>query len=991
MSFEIQKVYTENPYVDEMVYYTRLMSMDTVLKMEEEALKNETMESLKNGNLLISCVEGTAIFEEFKYVSVDILAKAGYKIDQMEEYLRDIKKIPQDKRKEITKLLREDFINNYEEMNPYYRALHGLPISENEEDFDYITDWLPPDGVVINIDKPIHKMNREEILILEKYGVLEDLIKEDPYKRQYMRHLGDKKIDYYSARRANRFDVLYIPEIDSDSIAKTYRDKLDANKFYVLRTIYSEAFKYNSDYYDNFIAILIVLITVVDIIARVQEFITRKEIFDIRSVQYIFKSYGIPFFEEIPLKYQISMVKNLHTLLKYKSTSKCMVDICSLFGFDNIKVFKYYLLKDRKVDINDGSYIYSVDENGNHILTDEYELKFLKLPLEDDLDEYIRNENSYIDYDEITYGDTTWDGGLDHDMVMKSILKEEFNFTRTKYISIDTMYDVAKMSAQQSYFFNFLYDNVELENLLTIQVPFIEPGKDFKLSDIFTLLTALTYYYRGVKDTIMDTHSKVLYVNGFNFKADLASLAESIAEKRVTDIYIDHEAKQLSLYGDVTIPKSGSLTLEIEGVTSEDIAEFIPDISIQTPVKIDVECFDGGVNISVDTEDEDITVFGKLYIDMDHENIILDYGSTPHAKEQLDNFKIPEVSIPSFEEMKSLYINNINVRDELIKGMNEADNKRIYNVYKDLYDALMTIELTHTYYEKDGAPTISDIPDPDTYIISGEYTHANKPENPPVKSNDISYYYAIIDGYYHKFKNGEWVFASELYYYTDSDEDATYSEFLKHVDYSLYNILAEAQLIDDSASRNQFIANVIDSILYALEQYIDTQEFQGLFSNLPIMSSEAVKQYIATVINFYKSYKVDFLGMNTIYTLDDKYDGYIHVIDDMIKKRYFQKNDFISIYDKFGKSKSKLTHDECVHLIERVYFDVKTWMVANKYDHADVAERITQIIINMIMYSIIQIDDKIANIILKKQINDSLLKFDYICVKREENEDSYYF
>ena len=59
MSFEIKKIYTDNPYVDEMVYYTRLMSMDTVLKMQDLADKGETVESLKRAGIYISCVEGT--------------------------------------------------------------------------------------------------------------------------------------------------------------------------------------------------------------------------------------------------------------------------------------------------------------------------------------------------------------------------------------------------------------------------------------------------------------------------------------------------------------------------------------------------------------------------------------------------------------------------------------------------------------------------------------------------------------------------------------------------------------------------------------------------------------------------------------------------------------------------------------------------------------------------------------------------------------------
>ena len=100
------------------------------------------------------------------------------------------------------------------------------------------------------------------------------------------------------------------------------------------------------------------------------------------------------------------MIKNIHTLLKYKSSAQCMVDICSLFGFDNIKVFKYYLLKDHNVDLATGDYVYDEDPEK------QFTLKFIKLPLEDNVNDYIRVPSNHIDYDEITEGDVTWDGGL---------------------------------------------------------------------------------------------------------------------------------------------------------------------------------------------------------------------------------------------------------------------------------------------------------------------------------------------------------------------------------------------------------------------------------------------------------------------------------------------------------------------------------------------------------------------------------------------------
>lgn len=821
MSFKVDKVYTENPYVDEMVYYTKQIAMGTVLKMQDEADKNETLESLKNAELYIACIEGTAIVEIFPSISTSALNSAGIIDEEKVNYYKlNPNKLPENKKALVVKVLSDEYINNYEELNTYYRMLHGLPAVGKA---DYITDWIPPEGTAIDVSKPIHEMSNAESLILDSYGVLDRMIEEDPANRQYMRFLGKKKIDYYLARKANKFDALYIPTIDSESIDKMYRDKLDENKFYVLRTVYSEAFKYNSDYYDNFIAVFIILITMVDIVSRVQEFIARKEIFDIRSVQYIFKSYGVPFFEEIPLKYQIAMVKNLHTLLKYKSTSKCMVDICSLFGFKNIKIFKYYLLKDRTIDLTTGDFIYAVDEEGNEDLEKEYELKFLKLPLEEDLDDYVRIAGNYIDYDEITTSDPKWDGGLDHNDVMKEILKQEFNFSRTKYMSIDTIYDIAKMSIQQSYFFNFLYDNVELEDLLTIQIPYIEPGKNFKIADIFTLLTILTYYYRGVKDTIMDTQSKVLYVNGFNFKADLGELAA----------YVN---------------------------------------------------------------------------DTGHEE----------AKEILNKFNIPSTSIPSFNEMMKIYVNNVDVREELIKGMYEAENKRIYDIYQKLYNSLMIVELTFDHYKN-----------PET----GDF-------------------------------------------YRDTEGDATYSEYLKYQDPSLYYIILNVQEFEDEESRNQYIANLIDSIIYALEEFIDTDEFQYLFSNLPVISSEGVKQYISTVINFYKSYKVDFLGMNTIYTLDDKGGEFIKLIEEIFLNYIYHKPDYINIYDLFNKISVSLTHKEKIELFDRIYLDIRTWVNKKYIDHINVSDIIWEKYVEIVMYTIIGMDETLHITNIDKTVNDFVTIFD---------------
>ena len=213
VSFEINKIYTDCPYVDEMVYYSKLLGIGTVLKMQSVADRYETVDSLKAAGIYISCIEGTAVFGMFNKVTTSILSSAGI-VDPptVKMCLESIENVPLSKRDAITKALVTDYIENYEELNQYYRMLHGLPPIVHE---DYITDWIPPEGILIDLSKPVHLMSNTEVALLEKYGVLEDMISEDPDNRLYMRHMGKKAIDYYQARRANRFDPLYIPTIDT--------------------------------------------------------------------------------------------------------------------------------------------------------------------------------------------------------------------------------------------------------------------------------------------------------------------------------------------------------------------------------------------------------------------------------------------------------------------------------------------------------------------------------------------------------------------------------------------------------------------------------------------------------------------------------------------------------------------------------------------------------------------------------------------------------
>lgn len=809
-------VYTENPYVDIIVYYTKLLGIDTVLKMQKQAQAHETLESLKNADMLIACTEGTAVFELFDGFSEEVLRKSGLIGLPLAQALVNPNSIPQSMRKTVLENAKQEFIKNYEEKNDYYRMLNGLPPNEYEE--IYVTNWEPPENVSIDLSVPVHMMSEEAIAILKNYGVLEDMYKEDPTNRAFIKYL-DKKIDPYFARKAGPFAVLYIPSVDQEEIEREYREKLEVNILYVLKAVYSDAYAYDSDYYDNIMAILIVLSAMVDVISRVQEFIARREVFDIRTVQYIFESFGVDFYPEIPLRYQIAMVKNLHYLLKYKSTARCMIEICSLFGMKNIQIFKYYLLRQRNYNKETGEYSFTGDWET------DFDLKFVKIPIDKPMDEYIRDPANYVDYDEITTGDPTWTGGLEADYVKEQHLDFDYNYVRTKYMSIDSIYDISKMTAQQCYFFNMLYDNVELEDLITVSIPSISGQTRFKLADVFTFLTSLTHYYYNRKDLFLDTQGKVLYVYGFNFNADLAAIAETLEEMR-----------------------------------------------------FDKEC-----------------------------------------QELLAQFNLPKDSIPSFNQLMNIFRNNMNIRDLVLAGMRNADSLRHYLPYKKLYDSLMTIELT--------------------------FDHFKNPET------------------------GD--------FYRDADGDATYAAYLQAEAPLLYYKLVEIQMIDDEDTREQTITNLIDNIVYILSEWIDTDEFVYIFHGLPAVSIDAIKEYIQTVIQFYMSYKVHILGINSIYYLDDPNgEGYIHLIDDLLLNRWFEKDEIIALIGKIYKNSVKLEKQDRLELLEKIYFTIWTWVYKNYDDKIELLDSIAEYLIVLNKDDYIELIEEIAGIKTTLMAESSVTLFD---------------
>lgn len=770
-----ERIYTDTPLIDEIVYQVRGMIMDgIILKDEDEAAKYETLYSIQMADRYKEIVDGTAIFEMFTYDYEDLMKIPSMSSRDAIAYSKNNKLIQDYYKPILLKNKKEEFIANYEEQNNYYRCLYGLP-DLGVSGIRLTLEQLESLGIAefTGASKYIHEMDNNEIKLLEINGIITELQEEYP-KQGYLKHLGERRIEPLAARMAPKFSLLYLPSCESTEVYNKFKDLIEQNRSFILHSVYSEAFKFRSDYYDRIMMILIILQAFVDMIILSPEYIISREVFDMRTIEYIFESQGVEFFSEIPLKYQKRLVKNLNRLIKFKSCDKNFVDIASLFGFDNVQLFKYYLLKDPVMN-EDGTYkhdTYEDPKTGEEVedLEANYELKFLKVPLVDGIaEEAIRDEFNLIPYDDVVDNDIYWNGTYTKEYVKQTILQHEFNMVISKYVGMETAYSLTEMTMELTYFLNMLLYSVDTSKL-EIEIPEFSSTNKFPLIDCFIALFSLGYAYIGIKDSITYDPAKYMTVCGFNFETDMSKLASYVAEK--------------------------GFTLEELGVT---------------------------------------------------------------------NFQIPENGIFTFDQLLYIYTENKNVYNHLVHEITHANDKDMYDIYYNIFKSLYTTNLNFDYFEIDG-----EIPE-------------------------------------------------------------TYSQFLNMKSNPLYNYIQECKNIEKKEDRELKISRYINYIVDNIYIYLSEEDFRHIFHGVPTASMDYLRQYLFLVLNFFKSYKVDFTHVNIVYTFDDKLENRINIIDRIVFKYLYTKTDKIDI-DDFIQLLVHWSPADAIEIIDKITLDITHWTLIDFKD-----------------------------------------------------------
>lgn len=518
------KIYTDHPLMDEIVDCCKTILDGIVVKNDALALSYETDESLEESREFMLIIENKIdlINFPFTYQMLASFTDDGVRVfsdAQIEDIMYDPTKIPDQYKDSLLEFCRSYYIENYDERNNYYRSLAGLPpypgtvynIKRERSDSQYniyiYESDFPSDYDTSHIDftKPIHEQSANDISILETNGVLDSIIAEyRGFNYSYLRYLGYKSISIYKARKAIKWEILYIPTVEQ-LVQQRFEELYNINRNIYLKRTYQDAMSLGSNHYDESLILLLLCQTFNDLVVDVPEWYIRRDIFDIRSVQYFLESFGVEFFEEIPLKYQVAIVKNLNKLIKYKSSAKNNNDIIDIFDLDGTYIYKYFLYKKKK------------NETSSEDI-DNYDLEFIKAKQGDSFDKYIENNIYRYKYDDITLHDKFWDGVYKewnnssdksfkerlHEDVRDDHIKDvDYTVEGTKYMSIDYEIDMSQYKYQVQYFYNMILDSGIITDDLKIIVPSISSSTELEVSNLFILLYLLTMVYDGFPDTVI--------------------------------------------------------------------------------------------------------------------------------------------------------------------------------------------------------------------------------------------------------------------------------------------------------------------------------------------------------------------------------------------------------------------------------------------------------------------------------------------------------
>lgn len=508
------------------------------VKYSRQAKLTETLESRRESDRFISASMQQDSFNSYIKFEYDALFNAGITDRELiAKYMEDKLLIPYDKRDEVVRCQRQLIVNNYIELNNYYRCLNGLP--DIDDVYDITIDEKLCFEFGIDPRTPIHELDDVLITKLENNGYLKELQETFPTKK-YLKYLGTNKIDILTARNAMAFSIMNFDKYKvSSEFYEDFTRTYEESREYFMSVIYIKDFAERYDMYDNFIAMMIMVMTIQRIIAFQFKNAIERDFYDLDIIKLFFEAYNIPFVEKLSIDQYRVFIRNLNNLLRYKSTDKVIFDLCEILGLKSIEVYKLMLVKEHKLDENEFpifKYKDFTDDDGNTVTLEDYEemykLYFKELPIDtiDESTDMLSTSGGNVHYLDITSNDYYW---WNDDELLDKIYQTEFNYIETKYMGINIMYEMTRIVFETSYALKMLQDRKDQVEYVMVSIPKIKDA-EVNAFNLITFILALISKRNGFKGNILIDPTKILSVIGFNFDADFKEIKKFINQNSDT-------------------------------------------------------------------------------------------------------------------------------------------------------------------------------------------------------------------------------------------------------------------------------------------------------------------------------------------------------------------------------------------------------------------------------------------------------------------------
>ena len=499
------------------------------IKYTGTAEDNETFESKMKADEYLDALHKRDTFESYlEYTEIE-MREVGIILDSIIHagLTGDLNKIPKEFRTPLLENRRNSIIKNYEEKNNYYRMLNGYP-DIGDKDFLY-----PPEDVILNYnlraDIPIHRIQDYYnsvshgqgdyyISIIEGYGYIDELYKKNPSKK-YLKFIGSNRISIDIARNAKNFQIIQLKDSSvKDVLIDEFIRIYEQCREYFINIIYVYQYRSFFNKYDNVIAMMIMVMTLQQINAQQLSSYINRNFFDIYAVKMLYEAYNVPYNLNIDEDTQNNLLRNLNVLIQNKATDKVIYNISNLLGFSNIKVYKYFLAKERLFDIYGVPIVkwttrFNTDTGEVEKIPDYkamYKLYFQKFEVMDDnfLLTFDKQAN-HVEYNDVVKNDPFW---IEDQNLERRIWENTYNFVESKYLGMGVSY---KMT-------DIMYENIIMLKLLlqkrndltdvTIKLPKITGETPIPIFDIIVTLLCLTACKHKLYGEIISVPTQVISV-----------------------------------------------------------------------------------------------------------------------------------------------------------------------------------------------------------------------------------------------------------------------------------------------------------------------------------------------------------------------------------------------------------------------------------------------------------------------------------------------